>query len=83
LHRDGAFQAHGYFPGLELSQQDPLLLLVAPALHIHPSNEAVLQYLSPEIPWEMIAVDEHWREECRVVLRKRSESIAAHRRAGF
>jgi hypothetical protein len=83
LHLDGAFQAHGYFPGLELSQQDPLLLLVAPALHIHPSNEAVLQYLSPEIPWEMIAVDEHWREECRVVLRKRSESIAAHRRAGF
>lgn len=72
LHRDGALTRHGYFPGIELSGQDPLLILVSPALHVHPANETVLRHLSPEIPWELIAVDEHWREQCRVVLRKQA-----------
>lgn len=70
LHRSGAFTRRGYFPGVELAPEDPLLLLVAPALHIHPANESVLQHLSPAIPWQLLAVDEHWRTDCRVVLRK-------------
>jgi hypothetical protein len=73
LHRDGLLQAHGYFPGVELAAGDPLLLLVAPALHIHPANESVLRHLSPAIPWQIVAVDERWREDCRVLFRKRSE----------
>jgi hypothetical protein len=72
LHRDGALQRQGYFPGLELAAGDPLLVLVAPALHIHPANESVLSHLSPTIPWQLIAVDERWREQCRVMLRKRA-----------
>lgn len=71
LHRAGDIARHGYFPGVELSPADPLLYCVAPALHIHPANETVLHALAPAIPWEFIAVDEHWREQCRVVLRKR------------
>jgi hypothetical protein len=63
----------GYFSGVELTSEDPLLLLVAPALHVHPANETVLRHLSPEVPWQLAAVDEHWREQCRVVLRKRAE----------
>lgn len=74
LHREGSLQRHGYFPGIELSAEDPLLMLVAPALHIHPANESVLRHLSPQVPWEVVAVDEHWREQCRVVLRKRADS---------
>ncbi|MGA8162399.1 MAG: hypothetical protein WA374_13765 [Acidobacteriaceae bacterium] len=70
LHRAGEIGRRGYFPGVELSAEDPLLLLVAPALHIHPSNETVLRHLSPEIPWQFLAVDERWRTDCRVVLRK-------------
>jgi hypothetical protein len=72
LHRDGALKAHGYFPGVELADEAPLLCLVAPALHVHPANETVLRHLAAEVPWELIAVDEHWREQCRVVLRKRA-----------
>jgi hypothetical protein len=71
LHQTDALKAHGYFPGVELSAEDPLLLLVAPALHMHPANETVLRHFSHDVPWEFIAVDEHWREGCRVVLRKR------------
>ncbi len=67
----GEFAQFGYFPGHELSQQKPLLLLVAPALHVHPTTDTILHYLSPEIDWEVLGIDEHWREEIRVVFRKR------------
>jgi hypothetical protein len=69
------FRKFGYFPGIELSPRKPLLLLVAPAFHVHPSTDAVLRYLSPEIEWELFGIDEHWREGVRVVFRKRA-SIA-------
>ena len=42
------FQANGYFPGRELIQEAPRLLLVSPALDFHPSNERVLRYFSPQ-----------------------------------
>jgi hypothetical protein len=67
-----AFERAGYFPGTEVSPLPPRLLLVAPALRIHPANEPVLRYLSPRIEWELIAVGEQWRRELRVVFRKRS-----------
>ncbi len=43
-----------------------------PALRIHPANETVLRYLSPQIEWELIALTEHWRRELKIVFRKRS-----------
>ncbi|MGZ7030219.1 MAG: hypothetical protein ACXVG9_12910 [Terriglobales bacterium] len=67
----GEFAQFGYFPGREISLQKPLLLLVAPALHVHPTTDTILRYLSPEIDWEVLGIDEHWREEIRVVFRKR------------
>ena len=70
LHRSGEITRRGYFPGVELGPDDPLLLCVAPALHIHPANEAIFRAFRSEVPWELIAVDEHWRTDCRVVLRK-------------
>lgn len=61
----------GYFPGRPISQETPLLLLVAPALRIHPANETVLRYFSPQVEWTLVALDERWRETVRVVFRKR------------
>lgn len=69
---EGAFQRQGYFPGAQLSAQPPKLLMVAPSLRVHPSNEIVLRYLSPQVDWELITVGEDWRHELRVVFRKRS-----------
>jgi hypothetical protein len=77
----GAFERQGYFAQgtgsksrtvAEISPGKPKLLLVAPALRIHPSNEIVLRYLSPDVEWELIAVSEHWRRDLKVVFRKRS-----------
>jgi hypothetical protein len=67
-----AFERQGYFEGAEVSPLDPRMLLVAPALRIHPANEPVLRYLSPQVEWELVAVSEHWRRELSVVFRKRS-----------
>jgi len=67
----GEFVQFGYFPGCEISSQKPLLMLVAPALRVHPTTDTILRYLSPEIDWEVLGIDEHWREEIKVVFRKR------------
>jgi hypothetical protein len=67
-----AFERQGYFSGAEVSPQTPRLLLAAPALRIHPANEPVLRYFSPEVEWELIALGEHWRRELKVVFRKHS-----------
>lgn len=66
-----AFERQGYFTGAEVSPLPPRLLLAAPALRIHPANEQVLRYLSPEIEWELMALGEQWRQELKVVFRKR------------
>jgi len=66
----GEFTRNGYFAGRELSSAPPLLFLVAPALRVHPTTDALLRYVSPRIEWTLVQVDEHWREEVRVVNRK-------------
>jgi hypothetical protein len=66
----GEFQRHGYFRGVELSPLEPRLYLVAPALRVHPATEIVLRYLSPRVEWHLLALDERWRSQIRVVWRK-------------
>ncbi len=73
-HARGEFQHFGYFPGRELSMEDPLLFLVAPTLHIHPATDTILHYISPDIDWTLAGIDERWRDEVRVIFRKRAAS---------
>jgi hypothetical protein len=70
-HARGEFHKFGYFPRRELSPLEPLLFLVAPALHVHPATDTLLRYLSPEIEWTLLGIDERWREAVKVVFRKR------------
>jgi hypothetical protein len=76
-HARGEFTRFGYFPGLELAPGPPLLILVAPAFHIHPATDTLLRFLSPEIEWTLAAIDERWRDELRVVFRKRAKKLGA------
>jgi hypothetical protein len=71
-HARGEFPRFGYFEGRELSAEKPLLFLVAPALHIHPATDTLLRYVSSEIEWELVGIDERWREGVKVVFRKHS-----------
>jgi len=75
-HGRGEFLKFGYFGGRELAPESPLLFLVAPALHVHPATDTILRYISPEIEWAFVGIDERWREGVRVVFRKRSASHA-------
>jgi hypothetical protein len=70
-HARSEFQRFGYFPGRELRADTPLLFLVAPALHVHPTTDTLLHYISPEVDWVLLGIDERWREGVRVVFRKR------------
>ena len=71
-HTRGEFLKFGYFGGRELSVDSPLLFLVAPAFHVHPSTDVILRYISPDIEWAFVGIDERWREGVRVVFRKRA-----------
>jgi hypothetical protein len=71
-HSRREFQKFGYFGANKLSEKSPQLYLVAPALRIHPTTDKLLRYFSPEIDWQLVAVNEDWREEVKVVFRKRS-----------
>jgi hypothetical protein len=74
-HGRGEFQKFGYFQGRELAPEKPLLFLVTPALHVHPATDTLLRYISPEIEWTLVGIDERWREGVRVVFRKRGRSL--------
>ncbi len=52
----GDFTRYGYFPRTPLSPAAPRLLLVAPALEFHPSNERVVRFFDPAIEVERIGV---------------------------
>lgn len=77
-HSREEFPRFGYFPDREVSDEAPLLFLVAPALHVHPATDVLLRYIAAEIEWEFVGIDERWREGVKVVFRKRSEKRLDH-----
>lgn len=77
-HARGEFSRFGYFPSTELAPRSPLLILVAPAFHIHPATDSLLRFLAPEIEWILAAIDEHWRDQVRVLFRKRARKSGAN-----
>jgi hypothetical protein len=68
------FSARGYFPGIALSTATPRLLLVAPSIEYHPSNETILKYFSAGVPVERAGVGLEWRKELRIMFQFRSSS---------
>lgn len=73
----GEFQGRGYFPGIELRRDAPRLLLVAPALDYHPSNEIVLRYFSSQLHVERVGIGLEWKRGLRVMFRVSSVSCPA------
>jgi hypothetical protein len=67
----GELEQNGYFPGISLLPHSPLMYYVVPALRLHPSMETVLRHLSPAIAWTLVALNEGWRSEVKVIFRKR------------
>jgi len=72
--RRDEFTTRGYFPGRALSNANPLLYFVAPALDFHPSNTTVLRYFSPVVDWEMVGVSHPRSGALSVAFRRGSRS---------
>ncbi len=70
LQVQGDLARYGYFPGLELHPDPPLVYLVAPALRFHPSTDTLLRFLKPEIEVIRVGLVESWRRGLRVVMRQ-------------
>lgn len=69
------------FPDSDIRLDPPRLLLVAPALSFHPTNETVLRYFSPEIDVERIGINSDWQTRLKVVLRlQRGEQPQSHQK---
>jgi hypothetical protein len=66
----GDLARYGYFPGIQLLSSSPVVYLISPALHFHPTTDALLRYLSPEIEIVRIGIAESWRRVIRVVMRQ-------------
>jgi hypothetical protein len=71
-HRRQEFHKYGYFSGVQLSGQPPLLYLISPSLRVHPAVDTILRYFSLDIEWVLAGLDERWRNGIRVVYRKSS-----------
>jgi hypothetical protein len=65
----GEFAGRGYFPGIALRNDAPKLLLVAPALDFHPSNETVLRFFAKDVQVERVGVGIEWKRDLRVMFR--------------
>jgi hypothetical protein len=66
----GDFSRFGYFGGIELQNAAPIVYLVAPAMRFHPSTDALLTCLSPDLEVVRVGLAESWRRGLRVVMRQ-------------
>jgi hypothetical protein len=63
------FATRGYFPGVTISKEPPRMLLVAPALSFHSTNETVLRYFASYVEVERVGVSMDWREKLAIMFR--------------
>ncbi len=66
----GDFPRYGYFTGIGLQATAPIVYLVAPLLRFHPTTDALLRHLSPEMEVIRVGLAESWRRGLRVVMRQ-------------
>ncbi len=63
------FQDAGYFPGLTLTLDPPLLYLVAPLFDFHRVNSVLRRYLSRQVPLRCVGINSEWRKGVQALRR--------------
>ena len=69
--RRGHISSAQLFGDREISDESPLVYLVAPALHFHPSFATLARTIAPDIEIYRFDISEDWRSGVRVVRRER------------
>jgi hypothetical protein len=67
----GDFHRRGYFEGLGLIDEPPLLYLVAPLFRFHETTKLIAGSIHERVPVYRIGINEDWRGGVRVLLRER------------
>ena len=69
--RRGHISAAKLFGAREISDESPLVYLVAPTLRFHPSFQTLARTIAPDIEIYRFDINEDWRAGARVVRRER------------
>ncbi len=72
--RRGDFERRGYFPGMAIAQESPMLYLVAPLFRFHRGFRSIASAVSSAVPLYRIAINEGWRSGIKVLRRERLNS---------
>ncbi len=67
----GDFQRRGYFPNVKLTDETPLLCLVAPLFRFHAATKLIAGCISPRVPFYRIGINDDWRAGVKVLLTER------------
>jgi hypothetical protein len=70
--RRGHISSAKLFGDREISDEAPLVYLVAPTLHFHPSFRTLAKTIAPDIEIYRFDINEDWRSGVRVVRRERA-----------
>lgn len=71
-HRSrGDFQRRGYFKEMNLTNDPPLLYLVAPLFRFHATTKLTGRYINNRVPVYRIGIGDDWRAGVRVLLTER------------
>lgn len=70
LHERGQFKQFGYFPGIELAAEPPLVYLVSPAFRFHSTTHRMMRHLSPEVEVVQVGINNQWRRGVKVLFRR-------------
>ena len=63
------FQRAGYFPGMTLSEEPPLLYLVSPLFEFHPALPVLRSYLDTAVRFECVGINCDWRRGIEILRR--------------
>ncbi len=66
----GEFVQKGYFRGLGLSPESPLLYFVCPQFCYHSTFPQILARIESSVPMVQVGINENWREGIQVVMRR-------------
>ncbi len=64
------FQEFGYFRGMELSPEPPVLYLVSPAFRFHSTSQRIMRYLSPSVSVVQVGLNQQWSRGVKVLFRR-------------
>lgn len=69
------FQENGYFQGISLASNPPLLYFVCPQFDYHSTFPQIARQISASVPLVQIGLNEDWRKGLQIVLRRQSANF--------